>query len=112
MITLTIAPKKNRNQNSYRLKVNPRDNHGDIYFVHDDVVCMVYLNGSIELKYRHTDKCKYELDSTQGHLNNWILNNNFHLYPNQHPTKLNFELIRGNGVCKIIFIERVLNKQL
>ena len=106
MIILTISPKSNRGNNAYRLAVRPRDNNSIEYFVHDEVVLLVHMDNIIELKYRHTDSCKNELDSTQNQLNEWILRNNFHRYPVRKPTKLVFTLNENDGVRKLMFVGR------
>lgn len=39
-------------------------------------------------------------------LNSWILQNNFHVYPKGHPTKLEFDLSRNEDIILLNFIGR------
>ena len=103
-IYLTVSPKGDRTLGTYRLKVNPSDNNKNIYFTHGESMFLIDQEIEINLSYRNTDKCKHELDSLRGLLNEWIINRNFHNYSKGNPTKLIFDLFQENGCSKIIFI--------
>ena len=100
-IILTVQSTGN---DSYRLGIGNDDSKQ--YFVHRKKLVTIQI-GDITIN-THTT-CGPPLpkgfDLYSQELNSWILQNNFHVYPKGHPTKLEFDLSRDENRVILNFIK-------
>ncbi len=101
-LIITVSPKTAKADKKYRLKINSKENNAIPLRDNQDIIFQVGEK-QIKLKFRNTKKCPNELDSKNGELNSWIIENSFHEYPNRQPTKLKFKLYEEGGKYILLF---------